>query len=85
MNESMQGPRGRTAARGNVFSFMMPWEDILRALKRAESDSTRVALPHDGSVLAVLVRVHIIGGSLDVTKHLLYVHLRVFVVRFMIE
>ena len=85
MNESMQGPRGRTAARGNVFSFMMPWQDILQCLKWAEEGSTRVALPHDGAVLAVLVRVHIIGGSLDVTKHLRDVHLRVGVVRSMLE
>ena len=27
MNESMLGPQGRTCARGNVFSFMMPWQD----------------------------------------------------------
>merc|ERR1712023_613305 len=52
MNETMQGPRGRTAARGNVFSFMMPWQDILQSLRHAEQESTRVALPHDGSVLA---------------------------------
>eukprot|EP00973_Karenia_brevis_P018601 2551073-Karenia_brevis.AAC.1 len=77
----MQGPRGRTAARGNVFSFMMPWEDILKALQRADNDSTRIALPNDGAVLAVLLRVHIIGGSMDVTKHLRDVHLRVGVVR----
>ena len=55
MNESMQGARSRTAARGNVFSFMMPWEDILQHLKKAEHQATRVALPHDGSVLAVLL------------------------------
>ena len=85
MNESMQGSRSRTAARGNVFSFMMPWEDILQNLKKAESEGTRVALPHDGAVLAVLLRVHIVGGSLDVTKHLRDVHLRVGVVRCMLE
>ena len=85
MNESMQGARSRTAARGNVYSFMMPWEDILVNLKKAESHGTRVALPHDGSVLAVLLRVHIVGGSLDVTKHLRDVHLRVGVVRCLLE
>jgi len=85
MNESMQGPRGRTAARGNVFSFMMPWEDILKNLYQAEHSSVRVALPNDGSVLAVLLRVHIIGGSIDVTKHLKDVHLRVHVVLRMLE
>jgi len=85
MYESMQGARSRTAARGNVFSFMMPWEDILQMMKKAEDEGTRVALPHDGSVLAVLLRVHIVGGSLDVTKHLRDVHLRVGVVRCMLE
>ena len=85
MCESMQGASSRTAARGNVFSFMMPWEDILQSLKKAEKEDTRVALPHDGAVLAVLLRVHIVGGSLDVTKHLRDVHLRVGVVRRMLE
>ena len=54
-------------------------------LKKAESHGTRVALPHNGAVLAVLLRVHIVGGSLDVTKHLRDVHLRVGVVRCMLE
>jgi len=85
MNESMQGARGRTAARGNVFSFMMPWEDILKNLRQAQDKSVSVALPNDGSVLAVLVRVHIIGGSIDVTKHLRDVHLRVHVVISMLQ
>ena len=85
MNESMQGPLARTGARGNVFSFMMPWGDILENLQRAESSGTRVPLPHNGAVLAVLVRVSIIGGSLDVTKHLRDVHVRVGVVRRMLE
>ena len=62
MNSSMQGPSVRTAARGNVYSFAMPWEDILMNLRNAEMEGVRVALPHDGAVLAVLVRVHIIGG-----------------------
>jgi len=85
MNESMQGARGRTAARGNVFSFMMPWEDILKNLRQAQDKSVSVALPNDGAVLAVLVRVHIIGGSIDVTKHLRDVHLRVHVVLSMLQ
>eukprot|EP00973_Karenia_brevis_P013888 1883444-Karenia_brevis.AAC.1 len=63
----------------------MPWEDILKTLQRAEGESTRIALPNDGAVLAVLLRVHIIGGSLDVTKHLRDVHLRVGVVRSLLE
>ena len=85
MNESMQGPRARTAARGNACSFMMPWEDILRNLRSAEDGSTHVPLPHDGAVLAILVRVSITGGSLDGTKHLRDVHMRAGVVRSMLE
>ena len=33
----------------------------------------------------MLLRVHIVGGSLDVTRHLRDVHLRVGVVRCMLE
>ena len=63
----------------------VPWEDVLRNLQRAEDKSTRVPLPHDGAILAVLVRVSIVGGSFDITKHLRDVHLRVAVVRRMLE
>ena len=80
MLESMVGPPGRVAARGNAFSFLMPYEDILKQLEAAMSNTSAVSLPHDGQVLACLIRVHIIGGSVDITKHLKDVHLRVPVV-----
>ena len=54
-------------------------------LLAASQDATRVPLPHDGSVLAILVRVHIIGGSVDVAEHLKEVHLRPDVVLSLIE
>eukprot|EP00973_Karenia_brevis_P072753 10104203-Karenia_brevis.AAC.1 len=63
----------------------MPWEDILKTLQRADSESTRITLPNDGVTLAVLLRVQLIGGSLDVTKHLRDVHLRVGIVRSLLE
>ena len=46
MQETMQGPHARVAARGNVFSFMMSYEDILKNLQGVTSSSTRVPLPH---------------------------------------
>ena len=81
----MVGAQSRVAARGNVFSFMMPHEDILVNLKKSVSSTTRVPLPHDGSVLAILLRVHIVGGSTDVTQHLKEVHIRPEVVVNLLE
>jgi len=85
MQESMQGSQSRIAARGNVFSFLMPYGDILRNLEKATNTATRVPLPHDGSVLAILLRVHIIGRSIDITQHLRDVHIRPDVVRQLLE
>ena len=80
MTEAIQGAQSRVAARGNVFSFQMPFEEILQNLRRAADPATRVPLPHDGSVLATLLRVHIIGGSVDITQHIRDVHIRAEVV-----
>ena len=85
MNSTMQGPERRVAARGNVTSFLMPWEDILRNVQHAAEGSTKVPLPHDGAVLAALLHVHIVGNSLDVSKHLREVHIRPHVVRMLLE
>ena len=47
--------------------------------------STRMPLPHDGSILAILVRLHIVGGPGDVAKHLKEVHIRPHVVLCLLE
>ena len=85
MNSTVQGPEGRVAARGNVTSFLMPWDDILRNVQHATEDSTKVPLPHDGAVLAALLHVQLVGKSLDVSKHLREIHIRPHVVRRLLE
>jgi hypothetical protein len=44
MLESMTGAQNRIAYRGNVFSFMMPWEDIITSLQAVESGSLKIPL-----------------------------------------
>ena len=71
MLETMDGPEARTMARGNLFSFSMPWEEIEERCREADQNwqTTKtsakevMALPHDEEVLAALVNVHIVGGT----------------------
>jgi len=58
----------------------MPYEDVLKQPESVLQKAGAVSLPHDGKVLACFIRVHIIGGSVDITKHLKDVHLRAQVV-----
>ena len=79
MLEPMEGAQARTEARGNLFSFSLPWEDIEKRFVEADAnwqqalDAARasdMALPHGEEVLASLVNVHIVGGTVDLTAHL---------------
>ena len=100
MLESMQGAQARTEVRGNLFSFILPWEDIeqrcreatgyavatnRRATRRTDLRSdNNMGLPHDESLLATLVHVHIVGGQSDLSKHLQGATLRPVVVEALI-
>ena len=86
MLESMEGAQARIQVRGNLFSFSMPWEDIenacLEALRASgcpgvsespltpEEGRRRVALPHNEDLLATLLNIHIVGGSVDLALHI---------------
>ena len=78
MQEKMDGPEARTMARGNLFSFSLPWEEIEARCKEARGNWDRAVgcaeevmpLPHDEHVLAALVNVHIVGGTTDLAEHL---------------
>ena len=37
MLEQMEGTQARTTARGNLFSFELPWEDVSARCKEAET------------------------------------------------
>ena len=61
MANDMRGAEGRTAVRGTVTSFPMPAEAILRNLQAAIDRSPLIPMPHDGTVLSILVRLHLTG------------------------
>ena len=78
MLEQMEGTQARTTARGNLFSFELPWEDVSARCKEADTAwyaaataaKRSCALPHDEDVLATLVNVHIVGGSAEAVAEL---------------
>jgi hypothetical protein len=76
MLESMEGATARTQARGNLFSFTLPWEDIEKRCQEAELKNAinaaerSLTLPHSEDVLATLLNVHIVGGTKDLVEHL---------------
>ncbi|MGB1651984.1 MAG: DUF6570 domain-containing protein, partial [Acidimicrobiales bacterium] len=93
MLENVEGARGRTQARGNLFSFSVPWEDIEKRCAEAvqnwseASEKVRAAwqLPHDEFILSALVNVHIVGGTTDLATHLKGATMRPEVVLQLIE
>ena len=78
MLEDVTGAQARTAARGNLFSFSLPWEDIeKRCIQASQNWSTAVqeareymTLPHREETLACLVNVHIVGGAKNMIEAL---------------
>ena len=89
MEEHVKGAKQQTFARGNMFSFMLPWEDIALRLQEAEaaweSKSKKgpfQLLPHDEDALAALVHVQLEASAADVdlSKTLQGVKMRVKVV-----
>ena len=93
MSEKMGSAQGRTHVRGNLFSFNMPWEDVERCCHQAcqaakmphreklKQLQEELGLPHSEETLALLVNVHIRGGSKDLALHLSGLTLRVNVIQ----
>ena len=71
MNEEVQGTRQRTAVRGQAFSFLMPWEQIVKGLTQRVK-----AIPRDPECLKYMLRLHLKVASQDFHSHLKQVHLR---------
>ena len=85
MLEKMEGAQARTHVRWNLFSFVMPWEDIALCCKRAsayrrsQQDSRKrvrdenlpcgIAVPLGEDTLAILVKVNNVGGNTDLAKN----------------
>ena len=80
IQNDMRGPHGRTAVRGNMFSFTMPMEEILQSLEAAVSKSAMVPMPHDGHVLSLLVRLHLVNCNINIAKHVKELEIRAEVV-----
>ena len=97
MGEKMGSVQGRTKVRGNLFSFSMPWQDIEKCCAAAIANAgtehkeelrklqSELGIPHSEETLALLVSVHIRGGSKDLAQHLQGLTMRVAVVEELIR
>jgi hypothetical protein len=73
----------RIGVRGNIFSYPMPWTDIMESLLVASSAAKRkeCIVPHPPEVVAHMVRLHLkLAGGLEVTRHMKEVCVRTHVV-----
>ena len=80
MNEQLHRQDYKVGVRGNFFSFLMPWDDIMVELEDTASDEELCCMPHPPEVLQHLVRVVLRNGTQEMFKHLAKVRLRVDVV-----
>ena len=62
MKEEMHAGRHRIGVRGNIFSFLMPWKDIMDFKRRVEH-TKEFFMPHPPEVLAHVVRLHMGKGG----------------------
>ena len=97
MGEVLGNPQSRTQAKGNIFSFNMPWEDIekcchlacVHATGRQKRDIEQLreelGVPHTEETFALLVNVHIVEGNEDLAQHLSGLTMRVRVVQQLID
>ena len=69
MTEPLFEKRNRVGARGNVFSYAMPWDEILQGLQDL-SNKGAVGPPHPPEFLAHMVRVHVKVNAVNVAKRL---------------
>ena len=79
MKEPIAKPAYRTAVRGHCYSFIMPWEDIVRSMHDCMNDQDLQNLPREEDCLKYLLRLHLKVAGQDFHQHLKQVHLRPFV------
>ena len=79
MREPIARKAFRTAVRGYCYSFIMPWEDIVRNLEEVMSDAELAALPWGPEHLRYLFRLHLKVGDCDMEQHLKEMKIRPFV------
>ena len=78
MKEDIFGARHRIAVRGNIFSFPMPWAEIMRMLLESANVS-ELTVPHPPEMLAHMVRLHLNVGTNSITGHMKEVCVRTHV------
>ena len=81
LNEEQHRPKRGYAVRGNVYSFHMPWEEILEKIGGLLQNQARPTLPHKPETLASVVLFSLrIGEVVDLNKWLPQAKLRPHVV-----
>jgi hypothetical protein len=79
MNETLQKPRWRTKVRGHCFSFIMPWESIIKDLNQRIGTQGLQNFVRDDECLSYMLGIHLKVAGLDFHQHLKQVRLRPFV------
>ena len=71
MNEVLKENQHRTCVRGQAFSYIMPWDEIVKSMhQRVKS------IPRDPECLKYMLRLHLKVAGKDFHQHLKQVHLR---------
>ena len=78
MNEVVGKQQQRTVARGGCMSFVMPWEDIVDAVRKVDSEP--LCVPHGEDTLRYFLRVHLNVAGQDFTQYLKQVQVRPWIV-----
>ena len=82
MTEKIGGQEYRPGTRGNLFSVVMPWEDIIQSMLKVargidvKKPASEQPLPNSGAALATLVRLHLRVAVKDCSRHIAHARLR---------
>ena len=80
MEEEISAPKRAYATRGNLFSFALDWDDILKFMERRTTEEQLTMWPHAPDVVAQWVRVVLKKGDVDMMKHIKQLYVRAHVV-----
>ena len=80
MNAVVGQQEWRTAVKGQCFSFVMPWSQIIREFdKRMQNQTDLADLPRNGHTLKYIFRLQLRVAAHWLDKELKQIHLRPFV------
>jgi hypothetical protein len=80
IQEELLDARARYGVRGNIFSFHMPWEQIMTELENAVKDDGELLIPRPPNVLCHMVKLHLRQANSEVAKHISEMKIRTHVV-----